>query len=205
MKVLRLLCVACFALLGAAWAKADTVPGHFQINLNDFGCVPSSDSVCTGGWDSQGFTATGNTGTSTEGFTEGEFTAPCFDSCEDFDPYILISAGGRSDPFNIEGTTFSAIEGGGIFNYFNPGPGTITDILITTTFVPGETYHCSVDDTLFSFCGFMDPPGNQLEILYTGGNGIPVATPEPASGVLLLIASAAVVAVHRMRSAKVNA
>ena len=117
--------------------------------------------------------------------------------CDDStDPSIRINPGGKSDPFP---NSFQAINGGGIFDYQNDSGKTIDEILFTTTFVPGDPYTCYADPTLFSTCGFKIE-GNQLDILFYGGPGIPPATtvPEPASFVLLF-GCAAVTAI-RLRS-----
>ncbi len=197
MKWFRLLCVAGIALLGASWAKADTIPGHFFIDLNNFFSLTND----VGGWGAgNGFTDVVNTVTSTRGFTQGSFCPQNEQGNCDEDPYIFVGAGGHSSPF---GTSFSAdANGGGILDYFNGGTSPITDILITTDLNPNGIYHCSSD--IFAFCGFKDPPGQTLEILFFNGT-IPVATPEPVSTVFLLIACAALLGARRFRSQKVSA
>jgi hypothetical protein len=197
MKWFRLLCVASVGLLGASWASADTIPGHFFIDLNNNFSL--TDDV--GGWGAgNGFTDSVNTGTSTRGFTQSDFCPQNDQGNCDHDPYILLNAGGHSDPF---GTSFSAdANGGGILDYFNGGTSPITDLLIITDLNPNGQYHCSSD--IFAFCGFKDPPGQTLEILFSKGT-IPVATPEPGYSLLLLIAGGALIAARQIRARKVSA
>jgi hypothetical protein len=193
--------VAGFALLGAAWARADSIPipGHFTINLNDLGQTDK------GGWGANNFFSdTVSTVVGHPGFKRGSFNH-CHGEVEEEvgcdDPYISINKGGHSRPF---GHTFHADQnGGGILDFLDVGP-PITDILITTNFIFGDTVDTYVcDSDIFMFCGFKNDNG-KLEILFTSGT-IPTATPEPSQGILLLIFFGALLVVHRIRSRKVSA
>lgn len=205
MRAKHLVLATGFALLCAGWVQADSiVPGHFTVDLND---MPGVDQ---GGWGAETlFTDTVNTITSTRGFTanicvDTDASEPNGDEpdCDD-DPHMVVNNGGHSEPFP---SSFNADEnGGGIFDFQNDSGSPYTDILFTTTFVPGKSYTCASD--IFSFCGFeviheANGP-DQLEILFIGGS-VPVATPEPSEYLFILVASGAVALVHRLRSRRAS-
>lgn len=197
MRIHRLLLVAVSALFGATLANADTIPGHFIVDLND---VPNIDS---GGWQGSTFTDSVNQSGVTSNdpdFNSGTFF--CFTpGCEE-DPSIRINLGGNSLPFP---SPFGADEnGGGVFSFFNPGPGPITNILFVTNLITGVTYNCN-GGPIFSICGFEAKPDGSLLILFEQGTGtgIPVASevPEPAQALPVLLAFAGIAALRRKRSA----
>jgi MYXO-CTERM domain-containing protein len=217
MKFHVLFCLAILGLLfSARSARADSVPGHFTINLNDNCSVNPYNQDCnnvngSGGWGADNsFTDTVNTVNNDRGFTLNSFTCTDYQGWDpwwwqnnnesdcDTDPSIKISPGGNSSPF---GTSFSAdANGGGILDFYNSG-GTITDILIKTNLQAGVTYTCN-GGGLFQFCGF-EAVNGQLEILFLAGNdpGIVTATPEPAAAIPVLLAFAAIAFARRRRSA----
>ncbi len=213
MRLHYLFVLALFALGGATVARADGVPGHFIINLNDNCSVDPSNPDCsnvngTGGWGANNsFSDTVNTGDSTSGF-QNNFT--CSDDRQWFwwwwqnhnqndcdpDPSIKWGTGGASGAFP---TTFSADgSGGGILDFYNGSGTTIHDVFITTNLVAGVTYTCD-GGGVFSFCGFeaLDN-GKELGILFSGGD-IP-SVPEPADGIIVLAGFAAIAVGHRLRS-----
>jgi hypothetical protein len=170
---------------------ADVLPPplspHFEFNLN----TPIGSDSGSGGWSAgQGFSAFLNTGTSTEGFTPLILEAPCpYEFC---DPDMVIDDAGFSEVITSleQVVTFNANDaGGGTVSFVNFTGSTITDLLITTSFVPpgfdNGDYNC-LAGPYFSFCGFsVDESANTLSILYTGGAGIPTDVPEPGTWILL--------------------
>jgi len=208
MGVKRFVLAAAFALLGAAWVRADTTqPGHFIVDLNN---VPGTD---LGGWGAETlFTDTVNTINSTKGFTanicvDSDAGNPNGDEPDcDNDPRMSVNSGGASMPFP---SSFNAdANGGGTFDFQNNGNAPITDILFTTTFVPTDSYTCESGQPtdIFQFCGFqiVNQGGVQkIEILFDNGT-IPIAAPEP-SQYWLLLACVAVAVVHQLRSRRRSA
>jgi hypothetical protein len=195
-----------FVLFCGGLAQADSiVPGHFTVDLND---VPGIDA---GGWGVETlFTDTVDTLKSSKGFVanicnDSDAGEPNGDEPDcDNDPHMTVNNGGASSPFP---TSFNSDEnGGGLFDFQNDSGQPFTDILFTTTFVPGDSYTCA--SNIFSFCGFKIIPEtngpDQLQILFIGGT-IAVASPEPAEYWFLLIACAIAVVFHRLRSRRVSA
>jgi len=168
-------------LLSAPRAEASLVVpvSHFTLNLNDCiiegnTCVFPTDPDGSGSWEpGQFFTDSINTGTSTDGFTEGSFDCP---DCGD--PSMIVNKGGKSTPFP---PSFSANEnGGGFLDFFNGAGVPIRDILIQTPFDSTKSYSCSSD--IFAFCGFAVENDAVLDILYTQGT---ISVPEPGSIILV--------------------
>ncbi|HUA17466.1 MAG TPA: hypothetical protein VMB25_01895 [Bryobacteraceae bacterium] len=215
MKLVRLLPLAGFVLLGATWLQADTVePGHFTIDLNNPG------ETDQGGWvPDQVFNDEVNPDVNTSDFvSQGQSTSvSCqqwdnwwwdwwhqyinMNQCEDWDPYILVNPGGHSDPFP---SSFMAdANGGGIQDFYNGTGSPITSILFTiANFQPG-TYVCG--GTLFDNCGIaMD--GTTLEILYwdNPGDFVP-SVPEPSLGIVLLVAFCALAGGRKILARKAAA
>lgn len=178
-------------VLGAAgplsWATPLPPDPHFVINLNTpLGCVASPSSPCptnSGGWNAlQNFNAQANSGLSTQGFTSHELGPTQLN-----DPDMTLDLGGFSTAINSTTFQFQAnAAGGGVLDFFNNSGVFWSDVLVTTHYNPLLSYVCGT--TAFNFCGFridpLDP--NELDILYSGGNGIISAVPEPASWGLLM-------------------
>ena len=233
MKLVRMLSMAGFVLLGATWVQADTVPGHFEINLNNPG------QTDLGGWISNGTpssfeTTVYSTTQSGAGFQQGSFNCQSEDSewqngwnwwgwnswdfsnfrdsnngCDN-DPYILVTQGQHSNGIP---SSFSADGNGGnapgTLDFFNDTGHPIDAILLTVSnFQPGM-YYCDYVPGLayeFDHCGFSTDRNGDLEILFwdNPGDSVP-AVPEPTLGVLLLIALSAMVATRRIRSRRAAA
>jgi hypothetical protein len=211
MKLTRLLLVVGFVLLCATWAQAATIPGHFEINLdNNPACVPNPNGdppvVCPGGW-LNNLTVFETTGLVQTQFTPGTLNCQEFEDgrCGD-DPFIKAGPGGHSQNFcDVHGvcsSTIVPVNGGGIFDFVNNGP-PITELVFKTPLVVGQTYNCSFDTTMFSFCGFRIVSDPFVEALFVGN--IPTAAPEPSTSILLPIAFGAMVFVRRKRSRKASA
>jgi hypothetical protein len=206
MKLSPFLSVAGLLMCGVICLNADTIPGHFEITFFGF---PTGAT----------FTATGSTTmTSTEGFTQNTITPiPCDDhdwyrqwhhwdwqydwngNCDD-DPGLTLNGGHHSDIFNPAGTTFTTSPA----DFMNNGaPLMSVEVTVNTgDLVPGETFTCSSD--IFAFCGIMITGDPTATFLFTDGV-IPTATPEPAEGILLVIAFGAMVAARRMLPRKASA
>ena len=203
MRLHHLFFVAVFGLAGATLASADTVPGHFIVNLND---NPSCTTDCTGSWTSD----LSATPFSTVNIPTGLSGNICFDSdanepnadepdCDN-DPRIQLLNGGASTgvtgPFTV-----SPVNGGGIFDYQNNTGAPINELVFETTYVPGDSYTCSTTGGPFAHCGFLIVGDPDIKIFFYGGAGIP-SVPEPSEYLFLLSAFTAVAGLHRLRSRK---
>jgi len=150
------------------------------------GCVAGPSSSCptnSGGWvPFQNFNAQANSGLSTQGFTANELGPTQFN-----DPDMTLDLGGFSAAINSTTFQFQAdASGGGFLDFFNNSGVFWSDVLVTTRYNPLLGYNCGT--TAFNFCGFRIDPldSTELDILYSGGNGIISAVPEPASWGLLM-------------------
>ncbi|HTR35236.1 MAG TPA: hypothetical protein VMH80_05010 [Bryobacteraceae bacterium] len=234
MKLVRMLSMAGFVLLGATWAQADTVPGHFDVNLDN----PGTPDV--GGWlDSQGNPSSFQTTVYStylsrnflSGFQQNSFNCQSEDSewesgwnwwgwnswdfsnfrdsnngCDN-DPYILVTQGQHSNGIP---SSFSANgTGGGTLDFLNDTGSPITAILLTVSnFQPGM-YYCDYVPGLayeFDHCGFGTDRNGDLEILFwdNPGDSVP-SVPEPTLAILLLIALSGMAAGRWIRSRRATA
>ncbi len=210
MKLNGVLVVAALALFAAGISRADVVPGHFTINLND---NPTDTSQGIGGWLSEHeFDVTVNPDIGTGGFENPictnyygqvvSYGEEC--SAPEGDPTIQINGGGESTPLPA---SFNSDEnGGGFFDFLNAGPDPITSLLITaqydnsTNFFTNGFFQCSSD--IFSFCGFQtEQDDTTLNILFANGT-IPVAAPEPSYSLVFLVAAGMLIWVRKARQSK---
>jgi hypothetical protein len=187
-------------VLSCSWAQADTVvPGHYTITLTDWD-------------DNQNFNFTPNPADlDTSEFTNPDSFCVGFAFCDD--PSIRVDPGGKSTPEDGDFSFSTGPDAAGntvVLDYQNTGA-PINSILITLTSndgqlnpdqTDGEVFTCN-GDGLFTNCGFNND-GFEIAFWNTGDTGgiQTASTPEPSQWIILLFASAAMIAARaRKRSA----
>ena len=187
----RWLMLVAVGVLSCPWAQADTVePGHYTITLADWD-------------DDQDFNFTPNPANlDTSQFTNPDNFCVGFEFCDD--PSIRVNPGGKSTPESGPFSFSTGPDAAGntvVLDYQNTGA-PIDSILITLTSnngqlnpdQNGEVFTCD-GGSLFTNCGFND---DAFEVAFWNSDdtvGIQTATtPEPSQWIILLFASAAMIA-----------
>jgi len=216
MNTPRCLMVAAVAMLGATWAQAQNVPGHYDLILTGWDAGQFFDALPFSDPDPNAGDAFGSLGLNTSDFTNPDDFCAQFNDC--IDPGFKFNNAGNSMPedgpfsFSTGDGNQVVVDGNVVPNGgFENAGAPIYEVIFALTDANGnpiqlptdqqnEVFQCSSD--IFSQCGFTN---DGFDVAFWnpigGGVGIPTATtPEPSESIILLLAFGAVV-VARARKA----